>query len=427
MAEQNQENNDALSGKYKQDKAGLDAAGKSLSDALRISFVILKVIMIALVVVFVVSGFRTIEPDEQALVLRFGKIRGAGEEKLLEPGLHWVLPYPIHEIIKIPVGKKVNLPINSFWYYQKSDELLPEGPENRPRIEPVLYPVRDGYCITRNEKQSKDAIETGGDYNIVHCKWQLTYQIDDPEEFFRNVYVATLKPGEVYFDVITQSVRPLLKSLTEDAVVTAMVNYTIDEALLSREKIPRHVHKLLQAKLDAVKSGIKVVSIQLTDIVWPRQVNFAFQASITASQMSQMAISRAKGLAENTLNEAAGPVAEELLAALQDETVTEEEKEVLWSQLAGEAQGEIAGARAYRRKVVESARANARYLQTILPEYRERPELVIQNIYKDAIEYVLSRSDEKIIVQPAEGAKGRELRIMLNRDPSIKPQEQLTK
>ena len=70
----------------------LDAAGKSLSEALRMSFIILKVIMIVLIVAFLASGFETVGSNEQALVLRFGKIRGLGEQRLLGPGPHWILP-----------------------------------------------------------------------------------------------------------------------------------------------------------------------------------------------------------------------------------------------------------------------------------------------------------------------------------------------
>jgi len=85
------------------------------------------------------------------------------------------------------------------------------------------------------------------------------------------------------------------------------------------------------------------------------------------------------------------------------------------------AQEEIAKARAYRTKVVEIAKADADYLQRLLPEYRKRPKLVIQEIYQDAMEYVLSNTDEKIIIQPTEGAEDTEIRILLNRDPTLKP------
>ena len=101
-----------------------DAAGKSLSEALEVSFTILKVIMIILVIAFLASGFKTVGGDEKALVLRFGKIRGIGDKRVLGPGLHWILPYPIDEIVKIPVERKDNLEINTFWYYLTPNEKL---------------------------------------------------------------------------------------------------------------------------------------------------------------------------------------------------------------------------------------------------------------------------------------------------------------
>jgi len=399
-----------------------DAAGKSLSDALRFSFMILKVIMIILVIAFLASGFRTVGPDEKALVLRFGKIRGVTEERVLSPGAHWVFPYPIDEVVKIPVEKKVNLAVNSLWYYQTKDEILGEDPKRKPRVAEKLDPTREGYSLTRTTRRSDEILGSdGSDYNIVHSKWQLTYKIDDIEMFFKDVYVDEIKPGQIYFDVITDSIKPLLQNVFEEAVVTALVNYTIDEAIKSKDTIPRHVKRLVQQELDSIESGIKVVSVYLTDITWPRQVDEAFLASIRASQESQKAISEAKTSAENTLNEAGGPVAERLLATLKDKSITEEKREYLWLQLAGSAQERIAEARAYRTQVVETTKANAEYLQQLLPEYRKRPELVIQKIYQDTIEFVLINADEKFVIQPTEGAAGKELRIMINRDPSLKP------
>lgn len=429
MTEQNKKDNKDLqfqpSGKP--GGAELDAAGKSLSEALRLSFIILKVIMIVLVILFFASGFRTIGPDEQALVLRFGKIRGEREERVLGPGLvgplpwlHWVFPYPIDEVVKIPVEKKVNLAINSFWYEEK--------PQANERIERTLNPKRDGYCITRSEKQTETiGGSEGSDYNILHCKWQLTYQVKDPElnnpeRFFKNVYVENIKSGQIYLDIMKENITPLLKNLFEDAVVTAMVNYTIDEAMFEKVgSLTEHVKKLLQTKLDKIESGITVESVQLTDITWPRQVNAAFEALISASQDSQKTIDEARTYAQKTLNEAAGPVAEELLEAIENENKESEKKEQLWNQLAGAGQEKIAEARAYRTKVVETARANAEYLQQILPEYRKRPKLVLQKIYQDAIEEVLNNVDEKMIIQPTQSTKGNEIWIQLNRDPTIKP------
>jgi len=425
MVDQNHENNETTQAQPPMQRPGekLDAAGKSLSEALRISFVILKVIMIVLVITFLASGFRTVNSDEQALVLRLGKIRGAGEQRLLGPGLHWVFPYPIDEIVKIPVAKKINLPIGSFWFDESSYELL-GGPKRRTRVPESLDPVNDGYCITRSDQQSQEIPgAAGSDYNIVHCKWQVTYSIDDPERFFQNVYVDldSIEAGQNYADVIPQNVTPQLEHMVADAVVTATVNYTIEAMYEQVATVTDHVKRLLQEKLNKIESGITVESVQLTDRTWPRQVHQAFNAAITASQDSDAAIRAARTDAENTLNAAAGPVAGQLFAALQNEDVSEQQREFLWSQLAGKAQEMIAEARIYRTKVVASAEARADYLKQILPEFRKRPKLVMQRIYQDAIVDVLSNADEKFVVQPDESAKGREFRFYINRDPKIKP------
>ncbi|MHC4189117.1 MAG: SPFH domain-containing protein [Planctomycetota bacterium] len=425
MTEQNKENNEDLGRPVPEKSVAdeLDAAGKSLSEALRISFIVLKIIMIVLVAAFLASGFKTIGSDEQALVLRFGKIRGAAEERLLDPGLHWIFPYPIDEIVRIPVAKKVNLAVNSFWYFQTKEEKLAGG-KGRIRPEDPLKPTVDGYCLTRSEKQNEAiAGSAGSDYNIIHSRWQLTYQIAKPELFFKNVYVEDVKPGEIYFDVIRNTVEPLLQKLFEDAVVTAMVNYTVDDVMFDQiAALTGHVKRLLRKNLETIESGIEVVEVQLTDKTWSRQVDEAFQAAHKASQESQKAISEARTYAENTLNEATGPVAEQLFAALHDEAVSEQEKELLWSQLAGAAQEKIAEARAYRTKVVEIAKANADYLQRLLPEYRKRPKLVLHEIYQDAMEDVLNNTDEKIIIQ--QGAEDTEVRILLSRDQTLKPKSE---
>ena len=399
-----------------------DAAGKSLFEALRVSFIILKVIMIVLVIAFLVSGLETVGSDEQASVLRFGKIRGVGEERILGPGLHWVFPYPIDEIVRIPVEKTVNLAINSFWYSQRLQEILAKATTSKIRLPSKLDPTLEGYCITRSEKQKLTATGSdGSDYHLIHCKWQLTYQIDDPERFFRNVYVEDVKPGQIYFDVITRSITPLLEGLFEDAVVTALVNYTIDEVIFEKvATVKDHVEKLLQDNLEKIDSGIKVVSVELTNKIWPRQVHLAFLASLKVSQERQRMISDARSYAETTLNETAGGVAEELFEVLNGKTVSEEEEKFLWENLAGEAKVRIADARVYRARVVDTAKASADYLQKLLPEYRKRPELVLQEIYWDAIEQVLKNAGEKFIIQPAQGIKGHEIRVIINRNPNLK-------
>jgi membrane protease subunit HflK len=232
--------------------------------------------------------------------------------------------------------------------------------------------------------------------------------------------VENVKPGDVYFNVIKESITPLLQTMFEDAVVSTMVNYTIDEAISNLKEIPSVVKKLLQNKLDNIESGIYADSVQLTRSEVPRQVKDAFEQSTLAVNESRKKRDEALTYATNTIQEAAGSVAEKLFAALHDESVDEEMLEYLWSESAGTAKERIAGARAYRTKVVKDAQANASYLMSLLPEYRKRPELVIQTIYLDAIQQIFDNAEEIFVVQTSEGSKGSEIRVQLNSDPSIK-------
>jgi membrane protease subunit HflK len=263
----------------------------------------------------------------------------------------------------------------------------------------------------------------GSDYNIVHTKWQINYQITGVEQFFRNVYVQETRPGEIYFDIMNRSIAPLLRSLVEDAVVKAMVHCTIDEALQSIDTIPRRVQHLVQQKLDAIESGIRVAQVQLVSVKWPKQVDQAFEAFMTASQTGGQVVEQARAYAETTLNKVAGDVAQPLYRALQDKNGGEQQQAALWSQVTGDLQETISQARAYQTKVVDRARADADYLKQILPEYRLRPELVARAIYLNKMQEVLKNVDEKFIVDKCENAGEREIRVQVNRDTLLKPKQ----
>jgi membrane protease subunit HflK len=386
--------------------AEMDAGSKSLAEALRISFAVLKIIMAVLIVLFFTSGIFTVAPDQRAMVLRFGKIRGdTTDSRILGPGLHWAVPYPVEEVIKLPARNTVlKTAIDSFWYDETSTS---------PGT--TLNPVTDGYCITRNDTIA-DLKGGGSDYNIIHAKWQLTYRISDCELFFKNINLKRPDAGQSLIDVIPQSIEPFLKAVASEAIVVSMVNFSIDEAIKSDSRMAKDAEKLLQKKLDDMNTGIEVDSIQLTAVTWPRQVNDAFVASIKASNEADKTIREAKGYAESKINEAGGS---EMINAVLSPDTNSQQREYYWNNASGTVQQTIAEARAYKTKVVESAKANADYLKKLLPEYQKRPKLVVQRIYQDAIEEVLSHTQETIIAQPSGDIKNSEFRVMINRDPTI--------
>ncbi|NLK42454.1 MAG: hypothetical protein GX298_10430 [Planctomycetes bacterium] len=259
----------------------LDAAGQSLTNALRVSFTILKVIMVLLIVLFAVSGIFRVQPDEEALVLQFGRLRGEGEQRILQPGLKFAFPEPISEVIRIPVQRVQTLELNSFWYFETEQERLSQRP--RPATGP-LNPLQDGYCLTRNDQETG---LSGTDYNIVHSRWTITYLIRSPIDFFETIYVRPRNPGEDFLEAAAETVDPLLESLASNAIVTTMVKYSIDEAVRSLSDIAFDVQETLQRKLDEISSGLEIDAVRADRIVWPRQVDAAFQESNRARQESE--------------------------------------------------------------------------------------------------------------------------------------------
>ncbi len=67
-----------------------DPAHAELSGALRKSFRVLKVVMFVLVVLYFLSGWFSVKPSENGVVLRFGEIVGAkSSDAIKRPGWHW--------------------------------------------------------------------------------------------------------------------------------------------------------------------------------------------------------------------------------------------------------------------------------------------------------------------------------------------------
>jgi membrane protease subunit HflK len=396
----------------------LDAAGQSLTRALQVSFSILKLIMIVLLVLFLCSGIFQVQQDEKALLLRFGRIVGSAENPVIEPGIRFAFPEPINEVIRIPVTREQSLSIDGFWYFETEREKL--NPTPASQITGPLDPVTDGYTLTRNDKVEGIS---GTDYNIVHSKWTLKYKIGSPRHFFENVYIADRKPGQDLLEAAAPTLEPLLESLASDAIVSTMVRYSIDEAIKNEIGIAEKVKFLLQEKLNEMQSGITVSDVRASRIIWPRQVEEAFQASTKARQESEQVRIDAWSYKEKMLTDTGGPGAEAILEKLKQPGLSQEEQELLVAQLSGQVQSKISEARAYRTTVVNNAKANAEYLLALLPEYRNYPELVLQKLYQDAVEQVLANAEEKILIQPSADGQSRELRVMISRDPNIKKEQ----
>ena len=87
----------------------VDAGSQALAEALRSSFAIVKVVMVLLVLVFLASGFFQVGPQEQAIILRFGKPVGEGKGELVDV-IGWRLDDVVQRI-RGPGGTVVRLQV----------------------------------------------------------------------------------------------------------------------------------------------------------------------------------------------------------------------------------------------------------------------------------------------------------------------------
>jgi membrane protease subunit HflK len=144
-----------------------DAGTQALSEALRSSFFIVKIIMVVLVLLFLGSGFFKVESQFKAIVLRLGKPVGQGENALLGPGLHWAFPRPIDEVVFIPITSLQTADSSVGWYQTAEERArgVPGGPGTTK-----LNPATTTYALS-------------ADSNIVHVAATARYRITDPIAF----------------------------------------------------------------------------------------------------------------------------------------------------------------------------------------------------------------------------------------------------
>ncbi|GIT05050.1 MAG: hypothetical protein CM1200mP29_04610 [Verrucomicrobiota bacterium] len=87
-----------------------DARTRALNEALQSSFKVVRVIMVILAIAFLGSGITKIDNNKRALHLRFGEYIDT-----LNPGLVWAWPYPIDEIVQIPVNENRTITSDVGW------------------------------------------------------------------------------------------------------------------------------------------------------------------------------------------------------------------------------------------------------------------------------------------------------------------------
>ena len=407
---QNHHHHDHPGGTDPASRQPLDPAQQSLSEALRMSFGILKVAMVILAAIFVFSGFFQVNQKQAAIVLRFGvPVGGLDTPTVYEPGLHWALPYPIDTKVTIPLAKDSLLVEDFFFYIADKDKAKPIEDITRSG---GLSPGVDGMLLT-------------ADMNIIHANWFVEYRIDDPVAFIRNVAVSLVGREQQFIENADEVIRPVVQA----ACVRVVAGFRADDILFGAEvdEVQRRVRVEAQESLDRLKSGIVIDQLLIRHPAPPPQVRRAFMDVLNADQEKQKDMEEAFKEAETTLNETAGTAYEQLIPAIEAyeaarqngddaETVQQLRDQIdtlLLNEAGGEAASRILDARSYYSETVQSIQSTAKKFEELLPEYRRNPAIVLMQLWADTKRQVLGGDVEKMYVP--DGAK--EIRIQVGRNP----------
>ena len=371
-----------------------DLAERSLADALRVSFLLLKVIMIILTAYYLLlGGYQRVQSGQQVMRLWFGKIveDATGEGKVYGPGLVYGFPYPIEERITVDTTPQI-IDLNDAFWFELNDQT-----RGRPLDEIVnrggpLNPERDGSLIT-------------GDANVVHGQFQLSFRIADPIQYVQYVGDEALA-------------REIVLNTMQRSLVHAVATTDVDEYIAGRPNIER-ARQLAQASLDELNTGIVIENFNSVKTIAPLSVRTAYQEVSNAENDKATAINEARQEYNRTLSETAGEAATDLYNLVKD---YEAARDVNDTARAGELQamlnsaletgvmpaqyggrplgGSVAQllneAKSYRTEIVERVKAEANQFQALLAEYRRNPRILTNRRWQDAREEVFNGDIERI-------------------------------
>jgi membrane protease subunit HflK len=187
------------------------------------------IVLAALVLLWGFTGIYRVEPDEQGVVLRFGKY-----VETTQSGLHYHLPAPIETVFT----PKVTF-------------------VNRTDIGASAEPGR-GDTIERPE----ESLMLTGDENIVDINLSVFWFVTDARAYLFNIR----NPD--------QTVKSAAESAVREIVGRTQIASVLAEG---RHQVEIDTQELLQSVLDSYGSGIKIQQVQLQKVDPPNEVIEAFR------------------------------------------------------------------------------------------------------------------------------------------------------
>lgn len=218
---------------------------KKQPDLKKIKRTALLTVLFAIVIVFGLTCYYTVDDKQQAVVTTFGKVTD-----ITDAGVHLKLPFGIQQVEKVDVN-----------VYQK--------------ITLGYNPVGSGYTV-----DDRESAMITGDYNIVNVDFFVEYKISDPVQYL----YSSNDPENILRNLVQSQVRNVVGSSTVDSVLTD-----------GKENIQMQVRTLVTDILSQYDIGLSLVDVKIQDAEPPTQeVIEAFKNVETAKQQAETVINDAK-------------------------------------------------------------------------------------------------------------------------------------
>jgi len=188
--------------------------------------------LILLIVIWVFSGLYRVLPDEQGVVLRFGKFVST-----TQPGLNYHIPYPV-ETVLTPKVTKVH------------------------RVDIGFRAASDSGRTSEVGDVPEESLMLTGDENIVNIDFSVFWVIKDAGKFLFKI----------------QSPVVTVKAAAETAMREVIAKSKLQSILTEgRSKIEIETQEIAQSLLDEYESGIQITQVQTQKADPPDEVIDAFR------------------------------------------------------------------------------------------------------------------------------------------------------
>tara|TARA_B110000259_G_scaffold108091_1_gene123853 strand:- start:28737 stop:29873 length:1137 start_codon:yes stop_codon:yes gene_type:complete len=311
--------------------------GKSPKDDNPMQKSLFGIIILAVISLWLASGIFKVNPDQNGLVLLFGKYH-----KTVKPGLNYHIPYPLGRVIKKSVSK-----INTEKFSASSAD---NGTSRNP-----FYSQKRSY-------RPVDTLMLTGDENIVDIDFEVQWKISNIKDFVFNLespVVAVRKAAESAMrEVIAKT--PIVSALSD-----------------GKKQIESSAKARLQEVLDSYGAGVSINLIQLRRVDPPSEVIDSFRDVQTARADKEKEINKAEAYSNSIIPDARGKAEKKI-----------QEAEAYKSEVIAKAEGQASRFNAVYRQYARAKRVTRRriYLETMEKIYKDTNKIIIdQDVSKSGM------------------------------------------